>query len=809
MTDGLDTHSTNLSAVPGLAPQGDSPAPSTDGSGAVCGGGTVGASVQPATFRFPALAGRKRRQRVGGAFFAAGDAERELLAKQLSLLVTAEEVEAIMRQVRGESDGAGESLASGIDGADAASEEARREGDAMAVNTEATDIDSGNASAIPPSIEASDVLSGAVAHKADAVSEATERIINKNAFEEPIRCPIPGCHVVVQGALALDAHHQAMHRAMCATCSKAFPSNRLLNIHVAEAHDSFFQAKVARGVAMYECLVETCTHRFPSDAVVKDAGGGDVADLIGHMGARGDAGVTGGVDSTGGTGGAGTAGTVGTVKVSDAVYAVPGGDGTPTCGATENLEGPLEAAASSPVVPDSGGMDVDKLAVAVSRLSTSDFVPRSLIKCPLPALFSLLAAPLYHVASSLSSQTTPHSNQLCSPNSRSSEHPAFLATLHILKAPSPNSPPTLPLSSFPPSLPLRLPLSAAPFICPFHLPFSSAPPPSFASSSPRPPAHSNGGGQTAATPASCRQMPLAGAAVQVARVHWLAPAVHRAMAAAPKGAVIYVRAGVYEEQVRVRQDRVVLVGEGHMRTVIRAGRNQAEGTPLMDTATLSIYGSNFVGMGLGVENTAGPQGKQAVAARSDGDKTAFYHCRFSGYQDTLFAQEGRHYYSHCLIEGTTDFIFGHAAAVFYRCALVARPSPEPVYVAASGRASASEGTGFVFIRSEVKGSEPGTQASQQGRVYLARPWGMYARTVFIESRMSSVVNAEGWAAWHGRPSSRSPFFAEYGSHGPGAAEGRRAAWVQPKVLTKEQLKKFWPGRFIRWHTWKNQTRIPC
>ncbi|CAI5949521.1 unnamed protein product [Closterium sp. NIES-64] len=750
MTDGLDTHSTNLSAVPGLAPQGDSPAPSTDGSGAVCGGGTVGASVQPATFRFPALAGRKRRQRVGGAFFAAGDAERELLAKQLSLLVTAEEVEAIMRQVRGESDGAGESLASGIDGADAASEEARREGDAMAVNTEATDIDSGNASAIPPSIEASDVLSGAVAHKADAVSEATERIINKNAFEEPIRCPIPGCHVVVQGALALDAHHQAMHRAMCATCSKAFPSNRLLNIHVAEAHDSFFQAKVARGVAMYECLVETCTHRFPSDA---DAGGGDVADLIGHMGARGDAGVTGGVDSTGGTGGAGTAGTVGTVKVSDAVYAVPGGDGTPTCGATENLEGPLEAAASSPVVPDSGGMDVDKLAVAVSRLSTSDFVPRSLIKCPLPALFSLLAAPLYHVASSLS--PLPPTPLL-----------PFLS-LHF--------PPLFPFVC-----PFPLPRSSAPFICPFRLPL---PPPSLRHRL----AHPRTAMAAAKQP---RRQRAAGRCLSPARLSkWrefigsLRPSIvvakdgtgnyrtiSEAMAAAPKGAVIYVRAGVYEEQVRVRQDRVVLVGEGHMRTVIRAGRNQAEGTPLMDTATLSIYGSNFVGMGLGVENTAGPQGKQAVAARSDGDKTAFYHCRFSGYQDTLFAQEGRHYYSHCLIEGTTDFIFGHAAAVFYRCALVARPSPEPVYVAASGRASASEGTGFVFIRSEVKGSEPGTQASQQGRVYLARPWGMYARTVFIESRMSSVVNAEGWAAWHGRPSSRSPFFAEYGSHGPGAAE---------------------------------------
>ncbi|GJP53360.1 hypothetical protein CLOM_g12517 [Closterium sp. NIES-68] len=422
MTDGLHTHSTNLTAH---SPQGGSAARSSDGSAAVCGGGSAETSGQPVAFRFPALAGRKRRQRVGEAFFAAGDAERELLAKQLLLLVTAEEVEAIMRQVRGESDGPGESSASEIDGADGGGE-GRIKGNAMAVSSEGTDVGSTGTEAIATR-EAVMVPPTEPADPSVAVSEESERILNKNAFEEPIRCPIPGCHVVVQGALALDAHHQAMHRAMCATCSKAFPSNRLLNIHVAEAHDSFFQAKVARGLAMYECLVETCSHRFPSDAARhqhlvarhhyppsfhfhslsqshpsqrrrrqmaqhRGEGGGEVGDggevRGGERGGmeiatkefevekKGDEAVNAGVRGSK-EGLRQVEDTANAVNAAEALDAATRGGGTPASAATETAATVSAAEVLATSAPGSGGMDVDSLAAAVSRLTTSDFVPRS------------------------------------------------------------------------------------------------------------------------------------------------------------------------------------------------------------------------------------------------------------------------------------------------------------------------------------------------------------------------------------------------------------------------------------------------
>lgn len=55
---------------------------------------------------------------------------------------------------------------------------------------------------------------------------------------------------------------------------------------------------------------------------------------------------------------------------------------------------------------------------------------------------------------------------------------------------------------------------------------------------------------------------------------------------------------------------------------------------------------------------------QALAAMISGDKTSFYKCGFFGFQDTLWAVEGRQYYKHCTIQGAVDFIFGHAQSVF-------------------------------------------------------------------------------------------------------------------------------------------------
>ncbi|KAK6153165.1 hypothetical protein DH2020_012804 [Rehmannia glutinosa] len=71
-------------------------------------------------------------------------------------------------------------------------------------------------------------------------------------------CPIVGCGACLKSLEDFEDHYNARHTASCSVCSRVYPTSPLLSIHVSEAHDSFFQAKVARGFAMYECLVEGC-----------------------------------------------------------------------------------------------------------------------------------------------------------------------------------------------------------------------------------------------------------------------------------------------------------------------------------------------------------------------------------------------------------------------------------------------------------------------------------------------------------------------------------------------------------------------
>ncbi|KAG6513933.1 zinc finger protein 511-like [Zingiber officinale] len=77
-------------------------------------------------------------------------------------------------------------------------------------------------------------------------------------------CPIAGCAARLNFLEDFEDHYHTRHTASCSVCSRVFPTSRLLNIHVSEAHDSFFQAKVSRGFPMYECLVDRCGVKLKS-----------------------------------------------------------------------------------------------------------------------------------------------------------------------------------------------------------------------------------------------------------------------------------------------------------------------------------------------------------------------------------------------------------------------------------------------------------------------------------------------------------------------------------------------------------------
>lgn len=55
-----------------------------------------------------------------------------------------------------------------------------------------------------------------------------------------------------------DIHYQKYHVNRCSDCSKNFPTEHFLNLHIAENHDPIRDARKERGEKTYACFVEDC-----------------------------------------------------------------------------------------------------------------------------------------------------------------------------------------------------------------------------------------------------------------------------------------------------------------------------------------------------------------------------------------------------------------------------------------------------------------------------------------------------------------------------------------------------------------------
>lgn len=112
----------------------------------------------------------------------------------------------------------------------------------------------------------------------------------------------------------------------------------------------------------------------------------------------------------------------------------------------------------------------------------------------------------------------------------------------------------------------------------------------------------------------------------------------------------------------------------------------------------------------------------------------------------------------------SDFIFGqHATAWFDQCSIRVL-SASLGYITASGRPSSSDPSYYVIDNSTVAAAPDNNVPS--GPYYLGRPWADYARVVFQDTSMTSVINAAGWHVWSSStPNTDHVLFGEYGNTG--------------------------------------------
>ncbi len=247
--------------------------------------------------------------------------------------------------------------------------------------------------------------------------------------------------------------------------------------------------------------------------------------------------------------------------------------------------------------------------------------------------------------------------------------------------------------------------------------------------------------------------------------------------------IIHIKPGVYRELVYVQREKAYfhLIGEDPANTIIvfnlYASMTNVDGKPLgtFRTPTVTIDADNFAAENITFQNDAGPVG-QALAIRVDGDRAAFRHCRFLGWQDTILLNRGRQYFEDCSIAGHVDFIFGAATAWFENCHIhclrdgyiTAASTPQDVPY------------GYVFSHCQIDG-EPGA------KTFLGRPWRIYASVTWLNCDMSDVVRPEGWFDWKKPQAHLTARYAEFESTGPGANPTNRVDWS--KQLTGAEAKK--------------------
>ncbi|PUZ73346.1 hypothetical protein GQ55_2G467400 [Panicum hallii var. hallii] len=293
--------------------------------------------------------------------------------------------------------------------------------------------------------------------------------------------------------------------------------------------------------------------------------------------------------------------------------------------------------------------------------------------------------------------------------------------------------------------------------------------------------------------------------------------VGEAVAAAPNNSearfVIYIKAGGYFENVEVGAEKtnLMFVGDGMWKTVIKASRNVADNSTTFRSATLAVVGTGFLARDLTVENAAGPSKHQAVALRVNADLAAFYRCSFAGYQDTLYAHSLRQFYRDCDVYGTVDFVFGDAAVVLQGCSLYARrPDPgQKNVVTAQGREDPNQNTGIVVQGGKVAAAADLIPVLANFSSYLGRPWKLYSRAVFVQTKIEGLIHPRGWLEWNGSFALDTLYYAEYMNRGPGANTSARVAWPGYHVLTNATVAaNFTVLNFIQGDLWLNSTSFP-
>ena len=315
------------------------------------------------------------------------------------------------------------------------------------------------------------------------------------------------------------------------------------------------------------------------------------------------------------------------------------------------------------------------------------------------------------------------------------------------------------------------------------------------------------------------------------------PTLAAALTAAPPGDTpyrIFIPAGIWREHNRVRRPNVQLIGESRAASILvfddLANVPHPPGEP---ASTLVVEAPDFRAAHLTIDNDfdyphrmpadvawdrTGASGAQARAVQlmAGADRSVFEDVAMNGWQDTLFTDAGRSYFSGCYVSGAVDFIYGRGIVVFDHCEIRSRTRPGKDFhgfiVAPSTSASQRFGINFLDCRLTKDAGMPAHTVAlgRPWRRGVTRPDGKYgdpdavAQSAYLRCWMDDHIVPEGWYPMHynnkaGERVMLQPEevrFAEFRSTGPGAGP----ATTRRRFLTSKEARDYLPaGMFSGWN----------
>jgi pectinesterase len=264
----------------------------------------------------------------------------------------------------------------------------------------------------------------------------------------------------------------------------------------------------------------------------------------------------------------------------------------------------------------------------------------------------------------------------------------------------------------------------------------------------------------------------------------------KAIEAVKEGSIIFIKAGTYQEKLKITKADITLIGESPANTIIygyESDTGSIDGNILVD---VSLSGGSFNAENITFYNkgaewnktwTSAERRSIALATRNV-QKAYIKNCVFLGQQDTLYLRSGRQYFENCYVEGDVDFICGGATVLFSDSQIHAIPWKEGGYITATAP-SDTDGQGFnngYVFRSCLFTVDPSITAKN---IYLGRgAWNggsnggaNQAKAVVMMSDLHGKIAEKGWNDWDNKSTAAKQFFREYKNTGDGAIKQERDA----------------------------------